>query len=387
MADYGIDVSRWNKVTDWRAVRNNNISFASIKLTQGDYYTSPSAAGQVDGARGAGVAPGGYHFADVNVPVARNVSHFLNRGRALRVFDKGCFTPMLDLENSPSDNIYWTAASANRFIAEFIRQFRDASGVAPMAVYASLSVWRDWLRPNEWADDQTFLWVAYYNGDPGNIGGYNHRRAALHQHTSKGHVPGVQGYVDRNITLGSFSVQSLTIGNVAPPDPGPGPQPQPTPGGWVDYTIRSGDTLSGIASARGTSAEELARVNGIADPNKIYAGQVIRVPSTSTPGSRHYRVESGDTLSEIAAKFDTSVQAIVSANNIANPDLIYPGQFLDIPAGGGAPAPAPARTYTVKKGDTLSAIAKRLGSSVGHLASTNGIPDPNKIFPGQVLRY
>jgi len=389
--DYGIDVSRWNDVQNWRSVRANGISFASVKISQGDYLTSPTASAQVSSARDAGIAVGGYHFADSNVTVAANVKRFVDEGRKRSVFDKGSFLPMLDMENSANANITWSTTTANRFIKDFIRQLRDATGVAPVAVYASASVWKGILRPDEWVDDQVFLWVALYNGDPGNLGGYSHRRAALHQHTQTGNVPGVAGHVDRNVTLGSFAVGSLTIGNVTPPAPGPAPQPQPTPGGWVDYRVRSGDTLSGIAAARGTTVDELARVNSISNPNLLYVGQIIRVPAGSggggAPTTGHYRVEPGDTLSEIAARFGTTVAAIVKANNLANANVIYAGQWLDIPRGGSTPTPAPSRTYTVKSGDTLSGIAQKLGTTVGNLTALNGITNPNRIYPGQTLRY
>lgn len=386
--DYGIDVSRWNDVQDWRSVRGNNISFASVKVTQGDYYTSPAASPQIEGARRAGVAVGGYHFGDVNVPVARNVKRFVDEGRSRGVFDRGSFAPMLDLEDSPPDNIYWNAATANQFVPDFIRQLRDATGVAPVTIYASLTVWQNMLRPDEWADDQVFLWVAVYNGDPGNLRGYSHPRAALHQHTSTGNVPGVVGHVDRNVTLGSFTVESLTIGNVAPPSPGPAPQPQPTPGGWVDYQVRSGDNLSKIAAARGTTAAELARVNALANPDLIYPGQVIRVPAgngSPAPSTDHYRIEPGDTLSAIAKRFGTSVEAIARANGISDPDHIISGTWLDIPRS--STPPAPERSYTVKSGDNLTTIARRLGTTVDHLAERNHLANPNLIHPGQVLHY
>lgn len=390
--DYGIDVSRYNDVLDWQAVRGNNLTFASVKCTQGDYLTSPTATVQIAGARAAGVAVGGYHFADVNVPVSRNVDKFVAVGRDRGVFTVGSFLPMLDVENSKAQNIVWSPSSANRFIPEFIRGLRDATGVAPVAVYASLSVWQNMLRPNEWADDHVYLWIALYNGVPGDLRGYGHPRAALHQHTSQGHVPGVAGYVDRNVTLGGFSTAALTIGNVAPPAPGPVPVPEPTPGGWIDYMVRIGDTLSAIAAAHGTTVADLARVNGITNANVIYAGQVLRVPAggtSPTPATDHYRVQSGDTLSDIAARFGTTVQAIVAANGIANANVIYAGQWLDIPHGGGTPAPAPAppRTYTVVRGDTLSGIANRLGTTVATLVALNGISNPDRIFPGQILKY
>lgn len=388
--DYGIDVSGWNEVGNWHAVRSNNISFASIKTTQGDYYTSPAAAGQFAGARAAGVAAGAYHFADSGVPIDRQIGHFVNKSRALGAFDQGALAPMLDLEDSPGDGIRWNAGSANAFVAGFIHRLRNATGVGQVLVYASLSVWQSMLRPDEWADDRVFLWIALYNGDPGNVRGYNHRRAALHQHTQEGNVPGVSGYVDRNVTLGSFSTASMVIGNVAPPAPGPAPRPEPTPGGWVDYMIKAGDTLSGIAGARGIGVDELARINSIGNPNLIYAGQVIRVPGggAAAPSTGHYRVQPGDTLAAIAQRFGTTVQALAAANGISNPDLIFAGQWLDVPAaGGGAPTPGPDRTYTVKPGDSLSAIAQRLGTTVGHLVSVNGIANADLIFPGQVLRY
>ena len=87
-------------------------------------------------------------------------------------------------------------------------------------------------------------------------------------------------------------------------------------------------------------------------------------------------------LSAIAAKFGTTVGALQSANNIHNANLIYPGQILRV--SGQATA---QRTYTVRSGDNLSVIASRLGTTVGHLQSINGIRNANLIYPGQTLRY
>jgi peptidoglycan endopeptidase LytE len=105
-----------------------------------------------------------------------------------------------------------------------------------------------------------------------------------------------------------------------------------------------------------------------------------------------YTVQSGDTLSSIAARFGTSYESLAQANHIANPNLIYPGEVLQV---GGAVATgyraAPGRatsagTYTVRTGDTLSSIAARCGTTYEHLAVINGISDPNFVYVGQVLR-
>jgi lysozyme len=114
------------------------------------------------------------------------------------------------------------------------------------------------------------------------------------------------------------------------PTPQPAPAPKPT---TTTYTVKAGDTLSGIASRYGTTYQELARINGIADPNKIYPGQVLKINGTSSKPSssaKTYTVKAGDTLSGIAAKFGTTYQKIARDNGIKNANLIYPGQVLVI---------------------------------------------------------
>lgn len=100
----------------------------------------------------------------------------------------------------------------------------------------------------------------------------------------------------------------------------------------------------------------------------------------STTGT--YTVRSGDSLSAIAARFGTSVSALQSANNIRNANLIFPGQILKV--SGQATIMS---VYTVRSGDNLSTIASRLGTTVSHLQSVNGIRNANLIYSGQTLRY
>ena len=108
-----------------------------------------------------------------------------------------------------------------------------------------------------------------------------------------------------------------------------------------------------------------------------------------------YTVQPGDTLYAIAARFGTTVQEIVAANNISNPNIIHVGQVLTIPGEGGEPGPTATPpppggggggTYTVSPGDTLSAIARRFGTSWQEIAALNGISNPNIIHVGQVLQ-
>ena len=103
----------------------------------------------------------------------------------------------------------------------------------------------------------------------------------------------------------------------------------------TSYTVKKGDTLSGIASKYGTTYQVLASYNGIANPNKIYEGQVIKIPNkkSNTSSSTTYVVKKGDTLSGIASKYGTTWQKIYQDNKSiigSNPNKIYEGQKLII---------------------------------------------------------
>ena len=93
------------------------------------------------------------------------------------------------------------------------------------------------------------------------------------------------------------------------------------------HIVRSGETLSGIATRYGTTYQTLASINGLSNPNLIYVGQRLKV-SGSVSANRVYIVRLGETLSGIAAKLGTSYQVLAQKNGLRNPNLIYPGQRL-----------------------------------------------------------
>lgn len=105
------------------------------------------------------------------------------------------------------------------------------------------------------------------------------------------------------------------------------------------YTVKAGDTLSGIANKFGTTVETLVKLNKIANRNLIQVGQVLQ---TSGANTTDYLIKAGDTLTAIAKKFGTTVDTLVKLNNIRNPNLIYAGSTIKIPGGaggGGTPVP------------------------------------------------
>ena len=103
------------------------------------------------------------------------------------------------------------------------------------------------------------------------------------------------------------------------------------------HTVRSGETLSEIAAHYGTTADQLARANGIGNPNMIFAGARLRVPGAATPSVVH-EVGAGETLSDIASRYGTTIERIAKANKLADPNLIVVGQRLKVPGASAAAA-------------------------------------------------
>ena len=93
------------------------------------------------------------------------------------------------------------------------------------------------------------------------------------------------------------------------------------------HVVQYGETLSSIATRYSTTYQALASLNGLSNPNMIYAGQVLKVNGTAST-TRTYTVRSGDNLSSIASKLGTTYQALAQRNGLSNPNLIYPGQVL-----------------------------------------------------------
>lgn len=147
--------------------------------------------------------------------------------------------------------------------------------------------------------------------------------------------------------LASIMLALILVAGLLAVSVGPVGAAQPLADGT--YTVRVGDTLSAIAARFGVSLSALVRANGIADPNRIYVGQRLTIPgatgSTTPVGSGsfegYYIVQPGDTLSKIAARYGTTVQTLMSLNGLSNPDRIWAGQRLRI--GKAAPAPAPSQ--------------------------------------------
>ncbi len=229
------------------------------------------------------------------------------------------------------------------------------------------------------------------------------------------------------------------------------------PDRYATYRVKKGDTASSIASRFGTTVAELARANGWNSGEAIRAGAAIRVPvatgaeprsggnsaapakpassskrivldawmdtdapkpaaprgaaasaalaPVSRPGAPiAYRVQAGDTLSLLSARYGVDIETLADLNGVRDPKSLRPGMLLRIPAtphrstpvvGTGAAAPArqlaeaarceTVRTYRIRKGDSPASIAKRFGVPVAALMEHNGWRNPRRLRPGQAI--
>ncbi len=208
----------------------------------------------------------------------------------------------------------------------------------------------------------------------------------LWQYTETGRLAGVSGNVDLNRLNDSKSLSYFTGGKTSTKDTIKHPVSKPSNAN--SYTVKSGDTLSGIAQKHGTSAKKLAELNGVQDPNKITVGQKLKIKGSTTSTIKTtssagiYTVKSGDTLSGIANKNGTTTKALQDLNNIKNANLIKIGQKIKLP---GSTA-STKKYYTVKSGDTVSQIAANNKMTTAKIKSLNGLKNVNKIQVGQKLR-
>ena len=384
----GIDISNHQRGLDLSKI---DCDFVIIKATEGKSYVDPSCDTFFQKALSLGKKLGIYHFANNSDNTAQQEADWFIQNTRGYI---GKAIPVLDWEDNVTDNVPWAL--------EWLQRVEEAYGCKPL-IYMSESV----VNRHDWssvANANYGIWVAKYRD---NLPDYNYDMSkagnmpsikywstmALWQWTSTGRLNGWNGNLDLDVFYGDAAAWDKYLGSssgtVVPSNPKPSaPVEQPSES-YQTYTVRSGDTLSGIASKFGTSYQKIASDNGISNPNIIHPGQVLKIyggsnQSNSTSSYQTYTVQSGDTLSEIGSKFGVSYQKIAADNNISNPNLIHPGQVLKIYTDR---SQQPVyETYIVKFGDTLSEIAQQFGTTFDKIAKDNGIKNVNLITVGQKLK-
>lgn len=230
------------------------------------------------------------------------------------------------------------------------------------------------------------LWLAYYASE-------NAMRDAISnwntwigwQYTDEGKINGISGYVDRDTFTKEIFLDFVSV----LPEVEDIQKPQ-----TITYIVKRGDTLWAIANKYGVTIQDIVKENNIQNPNLIYPGQILKIPVDNpsqddcTMNHIVYTVKRGDTLSAISTRYGISVDYIAELNNIKNVNLIYAGSKLLIPRCESEDESTDTENfYIVKRGDTLWGISRRFGVSVRYLVNKNGIKNERLIYPGQVIKY
>lgn len=317
----GIDVSVWQGV----GTGDKGDDFVIAKATEGVGYVDPNCDGHYQRAKEQGKLLGVYHFARPDANSAEDEANWFVQniqgyiGEAILVLD-------------------WEVATHNvTWAKKWLDKVYEMTGVRPL-IYMSASV----VYAYDWsavASSDYGLWIAGYPAKynvsnpptpgiddmPYGLGAWGFW--AIWQYSSSA---GTLDLDIANMDREAWQRYAAKSGSTPAPAPTPTPAPAPAPN-CIDYAVRAGDNLSAIAAQFGTTWQKIAQDNGLDNPNLIFPGQRLKIYTNGGGSSEeHYTVQPGDNLSSIAARYGTSVDQLVAWNNIANPNLIYPGQNLRV---------------------------------------------------------
>ena len=317
----GIDVSAWQGTIDWAKVKGQ-IDFAIIKLGNiGDntkFWDDDRFERNYNECVRLGIPVGVYVYSYTNrvenIEACANETVKYLAGRKLQL------PVYIDMEDAE------IAVEGKENLTKMIFKFNEIIERAGYwaGVYANRNWFDNYLNKEE-VKKRFTTWIAHYGISEDNYKG----QYDMMQYTSKGTINGINGNVDMNNMYRDL-ISDIEEART-PVKETPVEQPKVEINTEVTYIVKSGDTLSGIASKYGTTYQELARINNISNPNLIHPGQVLKIScSEVSQDVQIYTVKSGDTLSGIASKYGTTYQELAKKNGISNPNLIHPGQVLKI---------------------------------------------------------
>lgn len=361
----GIDISEFQGEIDFEEVRRSGIEAVYIRVGAGE-YTDEYFAENYERAKAAGLKIGFYHYV-----TARSVEEGRRQARFFASLAAGREPDMrlaMDFEYFGSLSVSQINAISEAYLDELTALTKREA-----VIYSDLSNARNIF--SRALAEKYPLWAAQYGADEPSANG-KWREWVGFQYTDEGRVGGIYGNVDRNIfTEGIFLSDSWRIDG----------EKRTTVRArtrTLTVYVRAGDTLWAIAREYGTTVEAIARENRIVDPNRIFAGERLRItlPARGS-GEEIYNVRRGDTPISIAGKFGVTLSALEDRNGLERGETIYAGDKLSIPGAGMS-----GEFYVVRPGDTLFYISRRTGVPIRTLVGINRIKDPDLIYAGEHLK-
>ena len=312
----GIDISSYQSGIDLTVVP---CDFVIIKATQGTGYVNPDCDRAYQQAKRAGKLRGTYHYVGGGNAVAEadyyvnNIKGYLRDG-------------LLAIDWEAEQNSAW---GNEAYLEQLVRRVIERTGIKPLIYsmasrYAQVAAVAKKLDCGLWVAEYADMNPTGYQAHPWREGAY---ACAIRQYASTGRLNGWGGNLDLNIAYMTRDQWAKYANPGGKPAAAPAPsKPAPAP------ARKSEDTIAAevIAGKWGNGQDRVNRLRAAGyDPAKVQA-KVNAKLGASKPAARTYTVRAGDNLSAIAAKYGTTYQALAAKNGIANPNLIYPGQVLKI---------------------------------------------------------
>lgn len=313
----GIDISKWQAGIDLSKI---DTDFVICKATEGLGYTDKNCDGFYQEAKRLGKKLGVYHFArpDLRNTATAEADWFVKETKG---YHKEAIL-ILDWESGDLGNVTWAKSWLDRVY--------EKTGVKPV-IYMSASVMSsyDW---SSVANADYGLWVANYGSNNGTAQESVFDRYplrywsfyALWQYTSTGKLSGYSGNLDLNYFSGDKEAWDKYAGG--------SPSASTSTTKPVEKSV---DQLARevIAGKWGNGQDRVgALTNAGYNYNEVQAivNKILNGGSTPSPTVEYYTVRKGDTLSGIAARYGTTYQKLAQMNGIQNPNLIYPGQKIRV---------------------------------------------------------
>ena len=312
----GIDISSYQSGIDLTVVP---CDFVIIKATQGTGYVNPDCDRAYQQAKRAGKLRGTYHYVGGGNAVAEadyyanNIKGYLKDG-------------LLAIDWEAEQNSAW---GNEAYLEQLVRRVIERTGVKPLIYsmasrYAQVAAVAKKLDCGLWIAEYADMNPTGYQAHPWREGAY---ACAIRQYTSTGRLNGWGGDLDLNIAYMTRDQWAKYVNPGGKPAAAPAPsKPAPAP------AKKSEDTIAAevIAGKWGNGQDRVNRLKKAGYNPATIQAKVNAKLGASKPAARTYTVRAGDNLSAIAAKYGTTYQALAAKNGIANPNLIYPGQVLKI---------------------------------------------------------
>lgn len=361
----GIDVSLWQGKIDFEEVKNDGIKIVYIRSSAGNSYKDRDFEQNYQEALENNLDIGFYHFVTArNVREAKEQARFFAKVIAGKKAD--CRLAM-DFEVLRG----LTKKEVNDISRAFLSTLKELT-------QKELVIYSDLYNARNMFDEELLqeypLWLAEYTKRP-SINSW-----IGWQYTDRGKVLGISGNVDRDTFKSEIYLSDkneIKEPNIKEDDKIK----------TIYYRVHFGDNLTKIARKYHVTLNSILKDNNIKNPNLIFPNEVIKIKTdydynVSSNGDKNtYIVKKNDNLTKIAIIFDTLVSNLVTWDNIKNPNLVYPGQILNI---------KPRNNdhlikYIIKEDDTLLDIAKDYKISILELKIINKIKDVDKILAGDIL--